>query len=264
MPVWKWILLLILALFLALLMYGFASMPSMFMKGWGAWVLAVAASAAMLALYRVFAHLFEGAYPQDLPLKKLVPHLALGMGIGIVSIGLVAGVMMALGLYTVDSVNKVWKDLIDPFLMFLVVAVGEEVAFRGVLFRWIDERFGFWWALVASALIFGLIHITNDNATLWSSVAIAIEAGLLLGIAYKWSGNLWVPIGFHWTWNFVQGNIFGFAVSGNDSGASLIQATIEGPQWLTGGPFGAEASVISMVVCLGFTALLLKNYLSKE
>ena len=110
-----------------------------------------------------------------------------------------------------------------------------------------------------SGLVFGLVHITNDNATLWSSIAIALEAGLLLGAAYKWAGSLWFPIGIHWAWNFSQGNIFGFAVSGNDSGASLIQATIDGPQWLTGGAFGAEASVISMVVGLAVTAVFVRR-----
>lgn len=80
------------------------------------------------------------------------------------------------------------------------------------------------------------------------SIAIAVEAGLLLGAAYKYSGTLWLPIGIHWGWNFFQGNIFGFAVSGGDAGSSLIQSSVQGPVILTGGAFGAEASVIAMVL----------------
>jgi hypothetical protein len=95
----------------------------------------------------------------------------------------------------------------------------------------------------------------NPGATVWSSVAIAVEAGLLLGAAYKWSGTLWVPIGIHWAWNFFQGPVFGFAVSGNDT-PSLIKPVIEGPDWLTGGPFGAEASVpafiLGLAMAIGF------------
>ena len=139
-------------------------------------------------------------------------------------------------------------EIACAFCFFSVVAVGEEILFRGVLFRWFDEMWGFAGALIVSALVFGLVHITNDNATWWSSLAIAIEAGLLLGAAYKWSGTLWLPIGIHWAWNFSQGNIFGFEVSGNEAGPSLLHAQVEGPEWITGGAFGAEASVIAVVV----------------
>ena len=100
----------------------------------------------------------------------------------------------------------------------------------------------------------GLVHIANENATLWSSIAIAIEAGLLLGAAYKWAGTLWLPIGIHWAWNFAQGNIFGFAVSGEKAGESLLQARIEGAGWLTGGAFGAEASVVAVMAGLLLSA----------
>ena len=90
-------------------------------------------------------------------------------------------------------------------------------------------------------------------------MAIAIEAGVLLGAAYKWSGTLWLPIGIHWAWNFTQGNIFGFAVSGNGAGESLIQATVEGPAWLTGGAFGAEASVITVIAGVLLSLFFLKD-----
>ena len=128
------------------------------------------------------------------------------------------------------------------------MAVGEEIIFRGVLFRWIDEKWGFVTALVTSAILFGAMHMGQPNATWWSSLAIAIEAGLMLGAAYKWSGTLWFPIGIHWAWNFFQGNIFGFAVSGSDAGVSLFHSVTNGPEILTGGSFGAEASIITVIL----------------
>ena len=140
--------------------------------------------------------------------------------------------------------------------MFLVVGVGEEVLFRGIVFRMIDDRWGTVVALVVSALIFGFVHITNNNATVWSSVAIAVEAGLLLGAAYKWSGTLWVPIGIHWSWNYFQGPVFGFAVSGNGT-PSLITPVIQGSDWLTGGSFGAEASIPAFVLGLTLAIVFL-------
>ena len=114
----------------------------------------------------------------------------------------------------------------------------------------INRRWNIWAALVISALIFGGLHIFNDNATLWSSIAIAIEAGSLLGAAYAYSKNIWLPIGIHWIWNYTQGNILGFPVSGEDNVTSIITPEISGPQWLTGGSFGAEASAISAVIGL--------------
>ena len=167
---------------------------------------------------------------------------------------MVTGVMALAGAYQVTGIGASAKELVSMFCYFAIVAVGEELMFRGVLFRWIDEKWGFWAALLASALLFGILHISNPGGTLWSSIAIAIEAGLLLGAAYKWSGTLWVPVGIHWAWNFSQGNLFGFKVSGQEAGESLLQAQIEGADWLTGGAFGAEASVVAVVVGLAVSA----------
>jgi len=254
MPVWKWALLFLVSFLLAMLLYGVSALSLEFPSGWPRWLATVLTAAAMLGLYTVFVHWFEDHNSQDIPLEKMTSHLAGGLGIGLGYFILVVGLMMAFGLYRIVGFGAPWKEVLDAFFMFLVVAVGEEIAFRGVLFRWIDEKWGFAWALVASALVFGLVHITNTNGTLWSSIAIAVEAGLLLGAAYKWAGTLWLPIGIHWAWNFSQGNLFGFAVSGGDAGVSLLHPEIAGPELLTGGAFGAEASIIAVIVGIAASA----------
>lgn len=255
MPFWKWALLFIAGLFLSVLLYGAASMVD-FIHVW--WIHAVvtiviAAAmlwlyAAMLWLYAIVAKGFEGRFPQDLPIGKLAPHMGLGLAFGLGYFVIVTGIMALTGCYKIESWGADWMAVGRAFMMFLIVAIGEEIIFRGVLFRWVDEKWGFPAAMVSSAFLFGLVHITNPGGTLWASIAIAIEAGLLLGAAYKWSGTLWLPIGIHWAWNFAQGNIFGFAVSGNQAGDSIIVSQVDGPAWLTGGAFGAEASVIAVVV----------------
>ena len=242
MPLGKWILLLIASLFLSILLYAFAGIPGMVMSGWSAWIANVVTAVVMLLLYKVFVKWFENEKARDLPANRMAGHTALGMGVGFFYFVVVVGIMMAVSLYKIDGYQLPWARLADAFFNFLIVAIGEEIIFRGVLFRWIDERFGFWWAMIVSGLIFGLVHLTNDNATLLGAIGIALEAGLLLGAAYKWAGTLWL-----------------FAVSGNDAGDSIIQATIDGPQWLTGGAFGAEASVISMVVGLAVTAVFVRR-----
>lgn len=256
MSVWKWILLFIAALFLSLLLYGFSSLTTLISIDWLRWVCTLVVAAAMLGLYSLFVHWFEGHWAKDLPLGKCLPHTAAGLGVGLGYFVIVVAIMMAFGVYKIAGTGNQWMDIASSFFVFLLVAIGEEVIFRGVFFRWIDEKWGFGVALVLSALIFGLVHISNDNATLWSSLAIAIEAGLLLGAIYKYSGTLWMPIGVHWAWNFSQGNIFGFKVSGTDAGSSLLYSDVSGSEWLTGGAFGAEASVIAVVVGAAVSAWL--------
>ena len=222
----------------------------------GSAILCVVTSAGVLALYGVWWKWTEKRKAADLPMHRLAGDTALGFGVGILFFILVTGCIAILGGYRVGSVNWDWNALVRSLFMFLVVGVGEEVLFRGIVFRMIDDRWGTVVALVVSALIFGFVHITNSNATVWSSLAIAVEAGLLLGAAYKWSGTLWVPIGIHWSWNYFQGPVFGFAVSGNGT-PSLITPVIQGSEWLTGGSFGAEASLPAFVLGLALAIVFL-------
>jgi len=125
-----------------------------------------------------------------------------------------------------------------------------------VLFRIVEEGLGSWWALVISALFFGASHIANPGATLWSSAAIAIEAGLLFGMIYHLTRSLSLCMGLHAAWNFAQGTIYGIPVSGTRADGWLV-STRSGPDWLSGGVFGAEASVVALTLCSLCTAGLL-------
>ncbi|MFC2665410.1 MAG: CPBP family intramembrane glutamic endopeptidase [Prevotella histicola] len=172
--------------------------------------------------------------------------------------------MSLCGCYHIKSIQFDWEKQLFSFTLFFLVAVSEEIFFRGILFRIINRRWNPWAALVISALIFGGLHIFNDNATFWSSIAIAIEAGSLLGAAYAYSKNLWLPIGIHWIWNYTQGNILGFPVSGGDNVTSVITPEISGPQWFTGGSFGAEASVIAAVIGLLISLWFIRKTIQQE
>ena len=248
---WKWVLLLLLALFLAFV--GMALLE-MLASPSGHPVLMLLGAAALVFLYYGGVRVVELRTPSDLPLKRLLPDTGLGLLIGAGFMACVVGVIAATGCASIASAAFQWMELLTVFLFFLCIAVAEEVMFRGVLFRWIDERFGLWPALIVSSLIFGFMHILQPNATVWSSLAIAIEAGLMLGAAYKWTGTLWLPIGIHWAWNFVQGNVFGIAVSGSDAGPSFFRTTVQGPDIVTGGAFGAEASIVAVVLGAALSA----------
>jgi membrane protease YdiL (CAAX protease family) len=138
-------------------------------------------------------------------------------------------------------------------------AVAEELVFRGVLYRFIEERAGGVIAIVASSLIFGLTHLINSNATLWGTLAIAIEGGAMMAVAYALTRSLWVPIGLHFAWNFAESGVFGTAVSGSAGEPGLLHTVLSGPSAFTGGVFGPEASLFALVCCLVPTVLMLRR-----
>jgi membrane protease YdiL (CAAX protease family) len=140
------------------------------------------------------------------------------------------------------------------------VAVTEEVLFRGVLFRIMEERTGTVIALVVSSLIFGLTHSINAEATLWGVLSIALTGGLLTTAAYVATRSLWLSIGLHFAWNFTHAGVFGVALSGTtEAPHGLLQTTLSGPTVLTGGTFGPEASLIALLVCVVPTVVLLRR-----
>jgi hypothetical protein len=130
------------------------------------------------------------------------------------------------------------------------------MVFRGVVFRLFEEGFGTTVAVLISGALFGAIHAGNPGATLASSAAIAVEAGVLLAAAYALTRSLWVPIGLHFAWNFTEGGIFGAAVSGGKI-HSILVFPLHGPDYLTGGAFGPEASIVAVGVCLTAAIVML-------
>jgi hypothetical protein len=126
---------------------------------------------------------------------------------------------------------------------------------RGIIFRITEESLGTWLALFISGLLFGLAHLANPNATVVAALSIALEAGVLLAAGYIVTRRLWVSIGMHFAWNFTLGGIFGVAVSGIEV-RGLLKATLTGPDLLSGGPFGPEASVLAVLVCTSMAIIL--------
>jgi len=106
-------------------------------------------------------------------------------------------------------------------------------------------------------MLFGAAHLANPNATVFAAAAIALEAGLMLGGSYLLTRRLWLPIGIHAAWNFTQGWVFSVPVSGGDAPLGLLITRRIGPDWLTGGDFGLEASAVAMVLATLAGVLLL-------
>ncbi len=208
------------------------------------------------AAYYVLVRFVERKRMTELSLSGAVGETAQGIAIGALLFVAIIGMLALTGSYRAAGTNDV-SLLLRPFLLAISSAVFEEILFRGVLFRLIERGLGSWIALVISAVIFGALHLTNPNATLIGALAIMLQAGIALGAAFMLTRRLWLVMGIHFAWNFTQSGIFGSAVSGNPAAPGLLRSALTGPDWLAGGLFGVEASVLTVVVgaALGITFL---------
>ncbi|MER7725217.1 CPBP family intramembrane glutamic endopeptidase [Streptomyces sp. NPDC096323] len=169
-----------------------------------------------------------------------------GVLIGVALFGAVILSIAASGQYHVNGIGSV-TGAVGLIGFMAAAAVTEELLFRGVLFRVIEERGGTWIALTLTGTVFGLMHLLNPNASLWGAIAIAIEAGGMLGAAYAATRTLWLPIGVHLGWNFAASGIFSTEVSGNDTPQGLLDSATSGSHLLTGGDFGPEGSLYAVL-----------------
>ncbi len=183
---------------------------------------------------------------------------AMGWGtlIGIALFALVIVNLAFLGSYDVEGWGSVTGAL-GMIGFMAAAAVTEELLFRGVLFRIAEERVGTWIAMVSTGLLFGMVHLFNEHATVWGGLAVAIEAGGMLTAAYIATRSLWLPIGLHFGWNFAAAGIFSSEVSGNGATSGLLQTSTSGSTLVTGGSFGPEGSLYSVVFCVVVTLAFL-------
>ena len=210
---------------------------------------------ALLSYVYLFKY-YEKRVLTELNTQRIVKSLVYGAGLGMLLQSLTVLVIYLKGGYTIVNINPI-LFIIPPLTMAFTSAIVEEILFRGILFRVIEEKLGSYLSLLISALLFGFIHISNPNSSFLTAVGLAIQAGLLLGAAYIYAKNLWFPIAIHFAWNFTQSAIFGANVSGNTIPKTLITSKIEGAEWFTGGEFGPEGSIQATIFCLVATIALL-------
>lgn len=175
-------------------------------------------------------------------------ELLAGIAGGTIIFAAIVAVVAALGGYRVmggSGLDALWQPLAGAGI---IAGFTEELFFRGILFRYIEKAAGSWIALALTSALFGAAHLGNPGATWFSSFAIAIEAGVLLGAVYMLTRHLWAAMGLHAAWNFTQGWIFGLPVSGGHGGTGLLNGQLTGPELLTGGAFGLEASLPAVII----------------
>lgn len=203
-------------------------------------------AAVLLTIYKFLTRRLGEIRRDDVPLDARAIDGLRGAALAFAMMTLIVAVAWILGSYRVIGWGGMTTFTRALFIMGLVAALTEELLFRAIVFRFLEEFGGSWFALALSAGLFGAMHFGNPNATVFTSVAIAIEAGILLGGAYMLTGNLWLAMGLHAGWNFTQGFIWDVPVSGFEIDG-MVEAQPAGNPLLSGGAFGLEASLIGLV-----------------
>ncbi len=231
-----------------------AGWSGLLLGGYGGTVITLVAT---ITAYLVLTFALEGrVWPHELEPRRLA-GLVRGLILGAAIMAVCVGLLALAGMYRVESVNWGYDPLPALISAGLGAGIAEELLFRGIGLRLIEEGLGSWGALAISGLVFGLVHLSNADATWWGAIAIALEAGLLIGAIYILTRSLWCCIGLHFAWNMTQGPVFGSAISGTGDADSWLVSTWTGPELLTGGTFGLEASIIPVVLAGSLGVVLL-------
>lgn len=223
----------------------------------------IIASIAVIIAYIFFYRKIESREIIEISLSGIAKNLVFGIFVGVVLQSLTVLVIYLNNGFHVVSINP-FSFVIIPFTVAFTVAIFEEILIRGILFRIIEEKLGSYISLIISAIIFGALHLANPDRSFISAFCVAVEGGLLLGAAYIYSRNLWLPIAIHFAWNFMQSGIFGAVTSGNENTKSLFTTQFTGQEIITGGAFGPEGTIQAILFCLMATIVLMYLNINKN
>jgi membrane protease YdiL (CAAX protease family) len=201
------------------------------------------------------------------PGKRAMLDLLIGLGIAFL---LMSSIFLGMtGLGWVHFEGFTWQTQAPPavlggaltmLLVFVLTGWNEELLSRGYHLQTLAAGMNLFWGVILSSVIFGMMHLLNPGAT-WVAAVGVFCAGLLLAYAYLCTGRLWLSIGLHIGWNFFEGPVFGFMVSGLDF-YHLTRISVHGPAQWTGGDFGPEAGLIILpAIALGFMLIYLYSRL---
>ena len=201
----------------------------------------------IFATYYLLFKYYEKRTISEFSAKYMLKEIIAGFSGGFIVISLIIFILFLLGYYEILSIND-FSVFLLPLITVILLALYEEIIYRGIIYRITENWIGTNLALIIPAVIFGISHIPNENATLLGIIG-ATFGGFLLSIMFTYTKRLWVPFSFHLGWNFSQ-LIYGSSLSGTDQLGSFFHSYREGPQLLTGSNFGIEDSIFALIVCL--------------
>lgn len=201
----------------------------------------------MLAVYSLLVRWMEHRPASEIFTRPAAAFLLSGIVIGSGLIALAYAILFGLGVARFSAGTGL-TGLTVAVLMPAVVGILEELVFRVILFRILQRIGGTFAAVFVSAILFGLAHAGNPGATPLAMACLTVELGVFLALIFTLTESLWMVAGVHMSWNFAQGFVFGSDVSGLQSSTGIMRTSLDGPDWLTGGAFGLEGSIITLGV----------------
>ncbi len=264
-PIWRFLLsvpLVFLAMFVADTAAKFIARPED-LGGWGRAALStLLLLPALLATFKLLTATFDRKPLGSVGLAlcgRWPLELGMGAGIGALMILTVAAAESALGVARF-SLNSASPDRVigwggATLVLLLVAATNEELIFRGYPFQRLAQSMGAPGAVMVFSALFGLVHLSNPSHT-WVSTLNTALVGVPLALSYLRTRALWMPVGIHFTWNFLQGFGLGLPISGFSVPFSVLKAQVSGDGLLTGGRYGPEANILTSVVIVAVTGYL--------
>lgn len=219
-------------------------------QGVASLLLTLTAGVVAILVYKLTMNYLGRRSVPEIARQRAGIEAAMGVLTGAIFILISTVIIVAMGGYSFQwtIAADTGSVLLSSVSAALGAAIVEELIFRGLMFQAIHTLAGKWTALAVTSLFFGVAHLGNTGATLWSSFAITLEAGVLLGAAFLWRRNLWFPMGLHFAWNAIEG-LLSIPVSGH-AAAGLFTVKVSGTAILTGGDFGLEGSIVPVLVSL--------------
>ena len=196
--------------------------------------------------YSIYLKYIENRPNFELSLKRFIPESGFGFFVGAMLVIFTTILILYKGSFQIVSKNP-GDFLIHAFFIFGLLAFVEELIFRCIVFLLLEEQLGNWISIVIIATIFGLVHLVHENATLISTIAIALQDLILTG-SFILTRRIWLCWGIHWGWNYTQDGILGMPNSGVEQLPSWLITEISGPAWITGGSIGIESSVLGVLL----------------
>lgn len=213
------------------------------------------AAVAMAVAYTFYARRLEHRPGHEFAVAHAPRELAAGLIGGAALVGSVFAMLAALQVFHLQGRHPLGVAALTVLADVVLVAFFEEILVRGIVLRALERPLGSRGAVVASAVLFGLAHLPNPGATALSTLNVTM-AGIMFGTAFVATQRLWLCIALHLGWNFTASYVFSATVSGHGSDAGLFFGELHGPGWMTGGPFGMEGSLVTLVALAVTTWLM--------
>lgn len=205
--------------------------------------------ALLVIAYRFYVKLVERRTAPELSFSDWLREFSLGFLVSMALVVAIVAILYFLGYLNFVGLAPNKRIALDLAVKFAMGAFIEELFFRLIVFKLSEELLGTWLALVIQAVFFGFAHQANENATVLTSISLIIVGGVFYTAAFIYTRRIWFPFGIHMAWNYFQSGIFSMPNSGT-AYDGLITTKVSGPEAITGGNFGIEASYMAIFLCL--------------